>query len=123
MKSKYQKIAFFLISFFFIFSLQGFAQGIKERMKTRLPVIEQLKREGFIGENNLGYLQFLGQNKKSEDVVQAENTDRKKAYSFIAAKEGTTDVLVGKRRAIQIADKADPGEWLQDANGNWKQKK
>jgi len=30
--------------------------------------------------------------------------------------------LVGKHRAIQIADKARTGEWLQDADGKWYQK-
>lgn len=31
-------------------------------------------------------------------------------------------LVVGKHRAIQIANKARPGEWLQDANGKWYKK-
>jgi hypothetical protein len=33
----------------------------------------------------------------------------------------TADV-VGRRRALQIAENAKPGEWLQDAGGKWVQK-
>jgi hypothetical protein len=44
-------------------------------------------------------------------------------YEAIAKQQGTTLELVGKHRAIQISDKARPGEWLQDANGKWYQKK
>jgi uncharacterized protein YdbL (DUF1318 family) len=29
---------------------------------------------------------------------------------------------VGKRRALQIAKRAGPGEWVQDAGGQWQQK-
>jgi hypothetical protein len=29
---------------------------------------------------------------------------------------------VGQRRALQIAKKADPGTWVQDADGRWRQK-
>lgn len=123
MKRTYQKILLTFVTFLFVFSAQGFAQGIKDRMKARLPILEALKGQGLIGENNLGYLEFVGANKKKEDVVQAENADRKRIYAAIAKKQGTTAVLVGKRRAAKIFQIADPGEWVQDVNGNWSQKK
>jgi len=43
-------------------------------------------------------------------------------YSAIAKKQNTTPELVGQRRAMQIAQKADPGTWIQDAGGRWRQK-
>ncbi|UCF90424.1 MAG: YdbL family protein [Desulfobacterales bacterium] len=99
------------------------ADEIKNRMIARLPVIKDLKAKGIIGEDQAGYLQFRGSHREKQDVVNAENSDRKAVYTNIAQQQGTTAELVGKHRARQIADKADPGEWLQDANGNWHQKK
>jgi uncharacterized protein YdbL (DUF1318 family) len=108
---------------FFVLGVTAFADDIKARMKNRLPVIKQLKAQGIVGEDAKGYLQFVGGNKAKADVVAAENKDRKTVYSAIAKQQGTTAELVGKRRALQIAKKANPGEWVQDAAGNWIQKK
>jgi uncharacterized protein len=98
------------------------ADDIKTRMKDRLPVIVELKAQGIVGENNLGYLEFIGDKKAKPDDVAAENEDRKTVYEAIAKQEGTTAELVGKRRALQIAQKANPGEWMQDESGKWIQK-
>jgi hypothetical protein len=64
----------------------------------------------------------VGAKKASADVVAAENKDRQTVYQAIAKQQGTTAKLVGKRRALQIAKRAAPGEWVQDAGGNWIQK-
>ena len=123
MKPTLKKIlALFLIGFF-IGGPALFADDIKTRMKNRLPVILELKAKGIVGENNSGYLEFVGKQKISPDVVAAENEDRRAVYAAIAKQEGTTVELVGKRRALQISQKADSGDWLQDASGNWYQKK
>ncbi len=98
------------------------AKEIKQRMIARLPEIKALKNKGIVGENNLGYLQFVGNKKEKADVVNAENRDRKLVYEAIAKQQNTTVEVVGKHRAIQIANKAQAGEWLQDANGKWYQK-
>ena len=84
--------------------------------------IKVLKDKGLVGENNKGFLEFVGQQKEKQEVVTAENRDREIVYKAIAKQQGTTVELVGKHRAIQIANKARPGEWLQDANGKWYQK-
>ena len=95
------------------------AKAIKQRMIERLPVIKTLKDQGIIGENNNGYLEFVGKKKEKADVIDAENMDRKLVYEAIAKQQGTTVEVVGKHRAVQIAAKAQPGEWLQDAAGKW----
>lgn len=100
----------------------SFAEDIKEQMKARLPIIIELKAKGIVGENNRGYLEFRTETKEKEDVVVAENHDRKQVYSAIAGEQGTTEELVGQRRAVQIAQKAAPGEWIQDSSGKWYQK-
>jgi uncharacterized protein len=98
------------------------SKSIKKRMIERLPTIRALKEKGLVGENNKGYLEFVSSKQENADVVEAENKDRKKVYDAIAKQQGTTVELVGKHRAIQLAKKAKPGEWLQDANSKWYQK-
>ena len=99
------------------------ADSIKQRMIDRLPVVKDLKARGIVGENNLGFLEFIGGQREKADVVKAENRDRKSVYDAIAKKQGTTAEVVGKHRAAQIAAKARAGELLQDGNGKWYQKK
>jgi len=107
----------------FIFSAMAFGQDIKARIKARRPIILELKAAGIIGENSAGYLEFRGSKKKNEDVVKAENSDRKIVYKKIGEKTGTTAEVVGQRRALKIAELAKPGDWLQNASGKWYKKK
>jgi len=116
-------ILFFSMLALILSATGGFSQDIKERMKDRLPLIVELKKKGIVGENNLGLIQFVGETKEQEDVVKEENNDRTKVYEAIAKQQGGTAELVGKRRAVQIAEKAETGEWLQDGQGAWYQKK
>jgi len=106
----------------FLLSASAFCADIKARMKDRLPKIIELKAAGIIGENNQGFLAFIGGNKSEQALVDAENQDRQLVYSAIAKQQGTTPDVVGQRRALQIGDNAKPGEWLQDAGGKWVQK-
>jgi hypothetical protein len=99
------------------------AEDIKSRMKSRLPTIKALKAKGVIGENNKGYLAFLGSEITKKDVVDAENNDRRKIYTAIAKQQKTTADVVGSRRSKKIATNAKPGEWIQKENGEWYQKK
>ena len=114
--------AFLLIGFLGVATAVS-ADDIKARMKNRLPVIKELKAKGIVGEDNKGYLQFVGGKKEKADVVAAENKDRKTVYAAIAKQQGTTAELVGKRRALQIAKNANKGAWMQDQSGKWYQKK
>ncbi len=101
---------------------QALAEGIKERMRKRLPVIIELKAAGVVGENNQGYLTLRQKNSERQKLIEAENRDRREVYGVIAKKKGTTAELVGQRRALQIVKKADPGTWVQGPKGKWYQK-
>ncbi len=107
----------------FIYVGISYAGDIKSRMKARLPVIKALKAKGVLGENNKGYLEFLKGNKENEEVIKAENADRQIVYKAIAKQQGAKAEVVGKRRALQIAEKAKPGEWIQGESGSWSEKK
>ena len=120
-------VPFLIIVFFggFLTSVSSFAEdinAIKAEMEKRLPAIVELKSKGIVGEDNSGYLQFVGGKREKEAVVQSENQDRKKVYSAIAKKEGVSVNQVGQRRATHIAGKANKGEWLQGQDGKWYQK-
>jgi len=101
--------------------LNAFAEDIKARMMNRLPEIKVLKAKGIVGENNRGYLEFRGGREK-ENIVNAENSDRKAAYESIAKQQNTSLDVVEKHRAAQIEQNAAPGDLLQDATGKWYKK-
>lgn len=107
---------------FFASTAGAAADDLKARMAARLPEIITLKDKGIIGEDKQGYLQFVGAAREKAELVQAENADRKQVYQAIAQQQGTTVELVGVRRAQQIVEIAQPGHWLQDANGGWYKK-
>ena len=111
-----------IVLFVFASVATAFAEGVKARMQARLPTIVALKAEGIIGEDNKGFLAFVGSARKKVDIVTGENEDRRKVYAAIARQQGTTVETVGALRARQIAEKASPGEWLQNEKGAWIQK-
>jgi len=97
--------------------------SIKDRMKARLPTIIALKDQGVIGENGQGYLEYRSGDKPQQQIVQAENNDRRLVYAAIAKKQGVDIDLVGQRRAKQLAENGEPGHWFRAADGSWYQKK
>lgn len=125
MTSTLRRTLIFLSIFFF--SLCCFvptlaAGEIKDRMLERLPVIDSMKAQGIVGENNEGFLEYRQAAKPKQEVVQAENEDRAAVYAAIARNQGVEPGFVGRRRALQIAERAEPGTWLQRPDGSWYQK-
>lgn len=98
------------------------AASIKDRMLERIPAINALKDKGAIGENNKGYLEYRSADKPEQQLVNDENSDRKAVYQSIAQQQKVDVVLVGQRRAKQIADIGQKGHWFQKPDGAWYQK-
>jgi uncharacterized protein len=111
-----------LIGFGCIHSTVMAEPDLTTRMSDRRGVIEQLKAEGLVGENNKGYLEFVGSTKKNEDLVAAQNADRKVGYQLVADKQGVAVEQISAVRASYYAKKAEKGEWYQDSSGKWIQK-
>lgn len=106
-----------------LFTAQGaWSDAIKDRMLARLPVINELKANGLVGENNQGFLEFRTSDRPQADVINAENQDRQTVYAAIAARQNTTPEFVGQARAGQIANSEPGGVWIQDASGAWRRK-
>jgi uncharacterized protein YdbL (DUF1318 family) len=98
--------------------------ALKERFRLRKPAIDELKAQGIVGENNRGYLDFRADAPApaQQELVNAENGDRKALYEAIAQQTSTSADLVGRRRALQIVEEAAPGQWIQNEDGSWRQK-
>ena len=123
MNSKFQKVCLLVaVTLLASMATMTWADDIKSRMLERLPQIEALKADGVIGEDKNGFLQFRKEAGDKQALINAENADRGEIYKAIAAKQGVSVEVVGQRRALQIADVAKAGEWLQKADGTWYQK-
>jgi len=98
------------------------ADDVKTRMKNRLPDIVKLKSQGLVGENSKGYLAHVTAKMMGQDIINAENKDRKAVYILIAEQQGVSLERVETLRAAQIVEKANPGEFLQKSDGTWYKK-
>lgn len=97
--------------------------ALKERFIQRKPAIDAMKNQEKVGENNVGKLVARAQlNANENQIVMAENTDRETVYQEISRSLNITSEEVGKRRALQIANLAGPGHWLQHPDGHWYRK-
>lgn len=106
-----------ILSFCLLSSM--FADDLADRMTKRRPQIEQMKKEGILGENNKGYLEFVGDVVKNKALVDAQNADRKTGYAIVAQKQGVAVEQVAKVRAAYYAKKAKSGEYYQNSSGKW----
>jgi len=121
-KSHFTTTIILIVTGVFLTGSLSLAQDVKTRMLERKPVIDSLKATEIVGENNNGFLEFIGNKKEKEDVVQAENADRQTVYKDIANQEGSTAEWVGKRRAMQLEEKTESGQWVQNQEGKWYKK-
>lgn len=110
------------LSLYFVLCSTAFADSIKQRMKQRLPQIVDLKNRGIVGESNTGYLGFVTAKKEKQDVVAAENEDRKVIYNQIAKQQNVSIQLVEKRRAAALFSNAVKGYYYQNEAGVWVKK-
>jgi uncharacterized protein YdbL (DUF1318 family) len=122
-----KKFVFSIIFLILTLSFTAFVRAedlgvVKARMDQRLTVVDGLKAQGAVGENNRGFLEVRSNVGEASAVVSAENKDREVVYTALAEKTGTSADQVGKKRASKIAQNSRPGVWIQDQSGNWKQK-
>ena len=116
-----KKIQFFIVLIIFAVTAAPpvFASGIKDRMLQRLPVINDLKNRGVIGEDNRGYLGYVGASGEQESVVTEENKDRKAVYVHFASQQKTTVDVVESIQGKRKAEKTKPGHFYQSEDGRW----
>lgn len=100
--------------------------SIREAMLARRAPLAALKTAGKIGESTKGFLVVVAEAQLTEAesaLLKAENADRMQVYQAIAKKHGANPAQVGQRRAVRLIERAKAGEWVQQADGTWQQKK
>jgi len=111
-----------LVTAFLCSALYAQPADVKERMLARVPAINSLKDKGLVGENNNGFVEYRTDARPQQDLISAENQDRKVVYAAIAKKQNVDINLVGQRRAKQIRDIGGAGHWFQKPDGSWYKK-
>lgn len=93
-----------------------------ENRRSRYEQLQDLKKQGLVGENNKGYISVLKHNIDIIGVIEAENQDRKVIYETIAVQNQLGSGAIGvieKAFANVQREKARPGEKVQLENGDW----
>ena len=120
-----QCILIICLSFLFVFVSQVGAQDleeIKNRMLNRKSTVTAMKNKGVIGEGNDGYLHVRTADGKAQQIVAAENNDRRMVNAVIAKREGTTVDNVSRKLSVKMKEVPAPGHWLQKGDGTWYRK-
>jgi uncharacterized protein YdbL (DUF1318 family) len=106
----------------------GTVTNLAARRRLRMGEIQDLKNGHVIGENRDGYLEIVehptdvGYNTYAANLVKDENTDRTQLYLDNAQQQGKPLEIIEHDYAHQWAERAYPGEYIQDADGQWKKK-
>ena len=86
--------------------------------------IHSAKEQGLVGEATTGYLAAVKKpaSAEVETLIKEVNAKRKAGFESTAKKTGTTLVQVSNRFYELAVQKTEPGNYYQDASGNWKKK-
>ena len=92
-----------------------------ENRRNRFEQLRNLKAKGFVGENNRGYAEVLEDKESARSLVDSENADRRVIYQAIEQQNnlsGEIDTIEKVFAQVQ-RDKANPGDKIQNENGQW----
>jgi uncharacterized protein len=107
-------------------------RALKDSIKSRSGSIKPFMDRGNVGLTTDGLLTVrttdglnLKERAEVQQLVEAENRDRESLYLEIAKANNFPKESVPKIKTIfakSWAEQAQPGWWIQDAQGNWKKK-
>ena len=85
----------------------------------------QLKSTGFVGERLDGYLGIVSADAGADvrSAVDRANAERRQVYERTASKSGNTLADVQATAGARQRENAQPGDWVQNAAGEWMQKR
>ena len=86
--------------------------------------LDEAKSSGLVGERTTGYLGIVTSSPDAElkNLVNRINEKRRALYQQRASKAGVTLDIMEMRIGQRLQEKAAPGEYIQDANGQWERK-
>jgi len=116
-----------IVSLSFVFFLVTLAsaqnmQEIKARMLSRKPTLDALKDQGLVGEGVDGYVHVRSGSGNAQNVVNAENADRRAVNEIIAKKEGAPVEKVSRAVGAKLVEGSSPGQWIRKGDGSWSRK-
>jgi len=82
------------------------------------------KAAGQVGERLDGYVGLVDANAPGdvEALVERVNAGRQAKYAEIAAKQGLAAKAVAAQAGAKLIERTQPGHYVMDASGSWKQK-
>lgn len=99
-------------------------QALKNR-QARYATLQQMKRSGLVGENHSGYVTELKSDAVATSLVAQENSDRSVIYNALVEQNalGPNGLAEVQRAFAEVQrDKANSGDYIQSASGDWQQK-
>ena len=85
--------------------------------------LDDAKRAGSVGEQSDGYVGVVpGAPASARAFADRINSERAEHYSEIAARTGTSPTAVAALAGQKLVERASPGEWIRDADGQWGQR-
>lgn len=85
--------------------------------------IDAYKAQGLVGEQADGYLGLVKPaSPEIERLIDSINLQRKAHYREIAGKNNTSLRAVEAIAGKELIERAGPGQFVRDANGNWLKK-
>jgi uncharacterized protein len=84
--------------------------------------LQEAKSQGFLGEQQNGYLGQVKANAQARALMEEINAKRRAEYERIARKNNISVEDVARLAASKAFRAADRGEYVQDASGSWVKK-
>lgn len=86
--------------------------------------LDTAKSQGLVGEKVDGFVGIVVAEPTPPVVALVKNVNAKRraAYEAIAKKNGTEFDAVAALAGAKLIERASPGEWVTDADGNWHKK-
>lgn len=96
-------------------------QAALDHRRNRFEKLRELKARGIVGENNQGYVEVLADEPDAQSIIEAENRDRQVVYTTVEKQNNLTNAMatIEKVFAQVQREKAQPGDKIQDENGQW----
>lgn len=125
----YRKLAVICVLLVLLFAATAVQAQDKDQvvqsMKDRHPDLQQAKDQGLVGEAWNGLVAVVQDDVPQEiqELVQAENKDRKQLFKIISQETGTSVQEVARQNRIRMYRLAKDDHFLQDQDRNWVRKK
>ena len=86
--------------------------------------LDGAKAAGQVGERLDGYLGLVDEDAPDDvkELVERVNAGRLEKYGEIAAKRDVPVEAVAAAAGVKLIERAEPGHYVMDEEGNWKQK-